>query len=66
MTDSTGLTGVAAAVNVHEDVEFINCIGSSKGLTNGNLKGFKAEILVNASLVDGEVACSGYQIYSGY
>ena len=54
MTDCAGLAGNAAACNAANDVELAVGVGYVKGLTNEELEGFKAEIFVDVSVVDGD------------
>ena len=61
MTDGTGLAGVTAALDVHDHVETAGGIGQSQGLTHLHLQGFVAEIIVDATLVNGDIALTGDQ-----
>ena len=56
MTDSTGLTGNAAAGYTANDIELFGGFGKCERLTNDELEGFKTEIIVNVSAVDRDFA----------
>lgn len=47
MTDRAGLAGDTAAVTVHTTSNFPSCIGQGQRLANDELKGLKAEIIVD-------------------
>ena len=66
MTDSTCLTGDTAALNVSNDVELAHGIGDAEGLVNDELKGLKAEVLVNVTAVYSDVTGSGIKANAGY
>ena len=52
MADSTGLTGNAAAGDGDNDVNLAQQIGGDQGLTDDQLQGVQAEILVDVTAVD--------------
>ncbi len=56
MTDCTSLTGYAAAGNAADNVELAEAVGEVERLTNNEFQRFKAEIIVNVSAVDGDIA----------
>ena len=56
MTDSTCLTGNAAAVYTANDVELLGCACKLERLTNDKLECLKSEIIINISVVDGYLA----------
>ena len=56
MTDSTGLTCYAAAVNTANDIELLGCACELERLTNDKLECLKSEIIINVSVVDGYLA----------
>ena len=53
MSDSTSLTGNAAALNGADDVELVQSVSNCKGLTNDELEGLKTKVIVDVSAVDG-------------
>ena len=56
VTDSAGLAGNAAACNLCFNINLAQGTGGNQGLTNDELKGFKAEVIVNVSAIDGDHA----------
>ena len=65
VADSSCLSGIAAAAYIHQYVELIYGLGGNHRLTHDNLQGLQSEILVNASLVNGNISSAGYQVHSG-
>ena len=65
VTDSTGLTGIAAAVNINEDVKLAEGVGELEGSTNDHLEGFISKVIVEISLVDDDFAGAGNETYTG-
>ena len=61
MADRTGLTGVATAVNIDVYVERGKRVGKHHRRANNHLEGFVAEIILNVTLVDGDIAAAGEQ-----
>ena len=55
VSDSTCLTCNAAACNCADDVELVSSIGNAEGLTNDELQGLKAKVVVDISAVDGNL-----------
>ena len=66
VTDSTCLTGEAAAANVCNDIELAGGLGYAEGLVNDILKSFKTKIVVYVSAVDGNNAGTGIKTNSSY
>ena len=64
VTDSTCLTGEAAAANVCNDIELTNGLGNTEGLVNDELESLKTEIIVYISAVDGYVTGTGIETNS--
>ena len=56
MSDSACLTGNTAACYCAYNVEILADAAEVEGLTNDELKGFKSEVIVNVSAVDGYLA----------
>ena len=52
MSDSASLTCNAAACNCADNIELLNIICESEGLTNDQLESLKTEVIVDASAVD--------------
>ena len=59
VTDSASLSCNAAAVYTANNVKLLCCACEGKRLTNNKLKGFKSEIIVDISVVDCYITCSG-------
>ena len=59
VTDCTRLTGHAAAVNVDDDVEFVGCGNCFERLVDDESHRVKREVILECSLVDGDVAFTG-------
>ena len=54
MTDGAGLAGNAAACNGANDVNGAQGVGGNQRLTNDQLQGVQAEVLVDVAAVDGD------------
>ena len=66
VTDSAGLAGNAAACDGALDVNLIGEANGDQGLTNDELQGVKAEIIVDVTAVDGDNAgAAGNEVNSG-
>lgn len=61
MTDGAGLAGVAAAGNADDDVKTAEGLGEGEGLANDGLEGFETEVLIQGTLIDGDIAFAGDQ-----
>ena len=66
VTDCACLAGKTAALDIYKHIELVSAVRCNQGLTNNNLQSLKTEILVDVSLIDGNLAGSRHQIYSGY
>ena len=64
LTDRSCLSGVTAALYVDDHIKLSVCLGSYQRLTNNHLQGLQTKILVDVSLIYGNIACTWYQIYS--
>ena len=56
MTDSAGLAGNAAASDGNNNVNLAQQVGGDQGLTDDQLQGLQAEILVDLTTVDDDGA----------
>ena len=56
MTNSASLAGNAAADNANHDVELILNAGHSQGAADDQLQGLQTKVLVNVTIVDGDLA----------
>ena len=56
MTDRAGLTGNAAAFDGGFHIDLADGAGSDQGLTDDELQGLKAEIIIDLTAVDGDNA----------
>ena len=56
MTDSAGLAGNAAAGDGSHDVHLLHVTSGNQGLTNQQLQGLQAEVIVDVAAVDGDGA----------
>ena len=65
MTDGTGLTGEAAALNIYQYIVFSAGAGKLKRLANHHFEGLQTEIIVHSALIDGDIALAGNQSYAG-
>lgn len=65
VADSTCLAGHAAAVDAADDVELFAGACKSERLADDELEGLKAEIIVNLSVVDDDLAGAGIKTDSG-
>ena len=67
MTQSTGLTGHAAALNGGNDVHLTQGSGGVQGLTNDHLQGLQTEVIVDVTTVDGDGAGAVFeQVHTGH
>jgi len=64
VTDSTCLTGDTTTVNVCNDVVLAHCGCYAEGLVDDELECFKAEIIVDVTAVDCDLACTGIESYA--
>ena len=55
MTDRARLTGHAAAADTADNVELLAGLGEDEGLTNDQLEGLKTEVIVDISVIDGDL-----------
>ena len=60
MTDGAGLTGHAAALDGADDVNLAEGIGGDQRLTNDQLQGFKAEVIVDVTAIDDDGAGAAF------
>src|SRR5580765_1191053 len=58
VTDRTGLSGCAAAVDIDEKVKFLNSLRKAKRLTNDHLQRFVREVGVEITLVNRDLAAA--------
>ena len=65
VTDRACLTGDAAALYVGNDVVLAYGVGNAERLIDNELEGFKTEILVDVTTVDGDLAGTGIQTNAG-
>lgn len=65
MADSTCLAGHATAVDAADDIELFTGACKSERLADDELEGLKAEIIVNLSVVDDDLAGAGIKTDSG-
>ena len=56
MADSASLAGSTAADNVNHDVELAIGVGQSQRAADHQLQGFQAEVIVDITIVDGNLA----------
>ena len=66
MTDRARLAGDAAAANTANYVELLAGLGELEGLTNDQLEGIKAEVIVDISVVDGDLTGARIEANSCY
>ena len=66
VTDSAGLAGNAAASDGANDIKLAQGIGKGHGLTNDQLQSIQAEIIVDVSAVNGDLAGAGVQTNAGH
>ena len=66
MSQSTSLTGEAAALNGSNYVELAFNASYFQGSSNFSLNDFHTEVIVQILLVNGDVTGTGDQSYSGY
>ena len=65
MTDCACLSGVAAAVNIDDNIELAESVGKHEGSANDHLEGFIAEIFFEIPLVDFDNAGAGNETNAG-
>ncbi len=58
MADCAGLTGNAAACNAADDVELAVGVSDIKRLTNKELESFKAKVIIDVSVINGDFAAA--------
>ncbi len=56
VADSASLAGSTAADNVNHDVELAIGVGQSQRAADHQLQGFQAEVIVDITIVDGNLA----------
>ena len=66
MTDRARLTGHAAAGDSADDVELLAGAGEFEGLTNDQLEGLETEVIVDVSVVDGDLTGACIETNSRY
>ena len=65
MSDGSGLSRETTAMYINQYIKFIYIIRCHKRLTNDYLQSLQAKILINISLIDGDLTGTWYQIYTG-
>ena len=65
MADRARLTGNTAAGNPDDNVKLVFDLGQCQRLTDNQLEGLKAEIIVDVTVVDGDLAGSGLHTDAG-
>jgi hypothetical protein len=66
VTNGTGLTGLATALDVYDDVKFGVSIENIEWLTDNHLEGIAVEVNFVWLAVDGEISGAWLEINSGY
>ena len=66
MANCASLTGYAAAGNGADDIELLSGLSQSQRLTNDQLQSIQTKVVINASVVDGDVAAAGVYTNSCY
>jgi hypothetical protein len=61
----TGLAGLAAALDIHQDVEGVGVLGQFQRLAHDHAAGFAGEELVDRLVIDDELAAAAAQEYTG-
>ena len=56
VTDSAGLTGNAAACDGNNNINLTNQVGGDQGLTDDQLQGLQAKVIVDITAIDGDSA----------
>src|SRR5215203_7277062 len=64
VTNCARLTSRAAAVDIYENVEFADCVGQTKRLTNNHAQRFVRKIFVKGATIDFYVAAARTKIHS--
>jgi len=62
--DGACLSGVAAATDIHQHIEFLIGACSRKRLADDDLQGLHPEIVVHVPLIDDNIALAGCEIHS--
>ena len=65
MADCAGLAGHAAAVDTADDIELLRRTRQREGLANDQLQRFKAEIIIDGPVVNGDLARAGINTHAG-
>ena len=65
MADCAGLAGHAAAVDTADDIELLRRTRQREGLANDELQRFKAEIIIDGPVVNGDLARAGINTHAG-
>ena len=65
VADRASLTGNAAAGDGADDVKLAEGIGEGHRLTDDQLEGLKAEIVIDVSAVHSDIAGAGVNSYAG-
>ncbi len=65
VTDCAGLAGNAAAGYAADNIKLFAGLGENQGLANDELQGFKAEIIIDIAVVDGDFAGALIKSYAG-
>ena len=65
MTDGAGLAGNAAACYAAHFVELLIGFGGNQGLTDNQLQSLQSKIVVDVSIVEGNLAGSLINSYAG-
>ena len=67
VTDGAGLAGDAAAGDGGHDVHLAQLLGGDQGLTDQELQGLQAEVIVDVTAVDGDgTSAVGEQMHAGH
>jgi len=65
VADGAGLAGETAALDASDNVDLLGSAGELEGLTDDDLQGLKTEVVVNVSVVDGDLAGAGIKADTG-
>jgi len=66
VADCACLTGDTTTVNVSNDVKLTCCVCYAEGLVDDELECFKTEVIVNVTIVDCDLACTGIESNASY
>ena len=66
MTHGAGLAGLAAALNVHHDVEGLDILGDLQGLHHDHAAGFTLEEIRQLAAIDGDLASAALEENTGH